>query len=90
MTTTEIKYQMMHPRKERLIGSLYYDTVEDAIEETKRITRQAKENGHPLSVKWQIVQVTTATIRDDKDYFVSRTIDAKAIGIYDNGNVTMY
>lgn len=91
MTHTNTCYQMMSPTGRNFIGRFYnYDTVEEAIGETAFQVERSHKAGYNCDEKWLIIKVTTATITDDKGWFVSETTDRKAIGIYDNGTVTMY
>lgn len=90
MTHVDTVYQMMRPSGGSILGELYYESIEKAIEGTEYQVNRAKENGYHNDEKWLIVMITTATITDNNGNFVSQTVDKKAIGIYDNGNVTMY
>ena len=91
MTHTNTCYQMMHPTSRSFIGLYYnHDTVEEAIGETEFQVTRAREKGYNNDEKWLIIKVTTATITDDNGWFVSETTDRKAIGLYDNGKVTMF
>lgn len=91
MTYTNTCYQMRHPKGGSYLGrSLNYDTIEKAIDEAEYQVTRARKQGYNNDDKWLIIEVTTTTITDDNGWFVSETTDRKAIGLYDNGKVTMY
>lgn len=91
MTYTSKFYQVQHPTGRSLLGAMTgYNTLEQAIAETEFQVKRAQEQGYNNDEKWLFIEVTTATITDDKGVFVSEATDKKAIGIYDNGAVTMY
>lgn len=91
MTRTNTCYQIMQPKGGSYLGRFFnYDTVEEALNEAEFQVNRAREAGYNRDEKWLIIQVTTATITDDKGWFVSETTDRKVIGLYDNGIVTMY
>ena len=91
MTCTTKYYQVMHPTGGSFLGAFPgYNTLEQAVGDTVFQVKRAQEQGYNNDEKWLFIEVTTATITDDKGVFVSETTDKKAIGIYDNGKVTMY
>lgn len=90
MTHVSTTYQMMHPTGDHLLGWFDYPSVDEAIAMNKAENARAKAKGFDSDEKWLIVKVTTATIKDNDGNFVSQTTDSKAIGVYDNGKVTMY
>ncbi len=90
MTHATKFYEMMHPTDRHLLGLYGYNTVIEALGEAEFQIKRAREAGYNNDEKWLIIEVTTATITDDKGRFVSETTDRKAIGLYDNGKVTMY
>lgn len=91
MTHTDTYYQAINPITFNNSGrcSKYY-SCNDALLDIEFLAKRARKMDIGRRISVLIVKVTTATITDDNGWFVSETTDRKAIGLYDNGQVTMY